>query len=65
MAKTFEQIIDHLESVTTIKCTAKSCKIEDEFYEGEDFASEHFFDLGWRATDSHCYCPKHAKKLLK
>lgn len=65
MNKKKEKALDNLnEFVVTessVECTY--CGVGEMQYADND--PEYFYDLGWRATRSDCYCPKCAKKRLK
>lgn len=60
-----EDLIDFCEEESLIECQVKGCKEASSYNESAEFASEHFFEQGWRATPTKVYCPEHAKKSLK
>ena len=72
MAKTKKLVSRHspeelecfFDEVATIECNVEGCQESDSTFDHYNPA-EYFFEQGWRATASKCYCPKHAKQKLK
>ena len=60
MADEYYELLDWTVTSTTIICS--SCKATDEIH--DDYV-DFFYQNGWRATISKCYCPDCAKKYLK
>lgn len=56
-------LLDYTDTVTEITCT--SCQTTDSSSSDEYDAIEHWFEEGWRATETRSYCPDCAKKRLK
>jgi len=61
-----DQLLDDIYTENTISCTNKNCKETDNTFNCDEYDSaEHFFRIGWRRTEAHCYCPKCAKLKFK
>ncbi len=60
---TAEQLHDFCLEETTVECG--KCKTISGHMGDADYASERFFEEGWKATPNNIYCPKCAKKYLK
>ena len=61
--KEYDKFDGFISSIIQISCT--NCDGESET-DGDEFdAPEIFYEEGWRATSTNCYCPNCAKKKLK
>lgn len=59
-----DSLLDDIYTENTISCT--KCKEGDNTFNCDEYDSaSHFYKIGWRRTERHCYCPKCSKKYLK
>lgn len=57
------QLLDSVGTISIICCTR--CNKEERGSYDENEAAGAFYELGWRATEVHTYCPSCAEKYLK
>lgn len=62
MKYTAEGLYEFVMTESSLRCD--NCHEEGTTFMN-DYAEEHFFKKGWRATKSKVYCPTCAKKKLK